>query len=59
VPTHPKLKQKEFAELRSARSRSGDGVLMGVESFGRYEAANLPHRVIDLHVECALPQLRR
>jgi hypothetical protein len=23
------------------------------------EPANLPHRVIDLHVECALPQLRR
>src|SRR5204863_6303521 len=23
------------------------------------ETANLPHRVIDLHVECALPQLRR
>ena len=33
--------------------------LIGAESFGRYEAANLPHRVIDLEVECALPQLRR
>jgi hypothetical protein len=31
----------------------------GVESFDRQEAANLPHRVIDLQVECALPQLRR
>src|SRR5205814_6907848 len=31
----------------------------GIESFSRREAANLPHRVIDLHVDCALPQLHR
>src|SRR5215469_6712275 len=30
-----------------------------IESFSRREAANLPHRVIDLHVDCALPQLHR
>src|SRR5262245_30766190 len=31
----------------------------GIESFSRREAANLPHRVIDLHVDRELPQLHR
>src|SRR5262249_16483727 len=31
----------------------------GIESFSRRKAANLPHRVIDLRVDCELPQLHR
>ena len=52
-------KSSSLTRARIALMEAGDGVLMGVESFGRYEAANLAHRVIDLQVECALPQLRR
>ena len=42
-------------EARIALMGPEDGVLMGVESFGRQETANLPHRVINPHVEYALP----